>query len=885
MMSVRSKSVFITLASLLFMFFFALSPTYAALGDDPPTSTGTDMADEAANDMQDVADEVLENGSSETARYLHMLFGSLVDYGGEGSDDAQTLLGVYIKYMNYAVAGLGSVLLGYFVLVGMIQTSSDGEILGKKWSSTWVPVRISVAMVGLVPLPSGYLVAQVLLMKVALVTIGVTDWIQAKTIEEFIDGGVSISAAAPPNASVPVAGLTKMMLCQRTLVYSERQLWLIERGSSPAPAAIVIKETSTEKETVDGDPYSVTRIGADRIQNGKNKEPGVCGSIEFSQRIDRKEEVADFGFSALETVSQPIYDAHLEAIRKMLRVGGEIDVLVDQIAALSFPNKTRDYKPTREEINAVHLAYKKAIAVYETTVVSKSQEAISKLRSSSEKASKLKEALIKAGWLHAGSYYLTISSLNREIFEASSYTPIFQEPRAPRPADNGPAVNNIAYNSAMNVFDGLAAYVDGDPEFTPIYDFDRSYSDTLRDQRKTGDVLSDLMGDAIAWINSFFGEFASMFEFGKGFQERYSNGDAKYFADTLGELVHYGHFWLNIMLGIVGFYVVVSLAATFVNFTPQAALMKTLGKFIGKAAGGGGSPIGAFGIGIGMIVGFILSLSFAGAAFLALVLPAMPFLIWSTAVVGWFILITEAVIGASFWAVAHLMPNGEGLSGESGKKGWEILLNIAARPPLMLGGLYGGMGIFAMASTYYLLAWDWAVNDILLGHSAGLLTRILFAIMFVGLLAVIAERSFRFMTWLPDKVLRWMGVAVETIGDEAEDNRQRAVIMAGTHSSGTAVNRGSMAALGMGMKANNQLKDGGGEDAENGGASSKDVSATQTVGNHEQGGGRDTAMKAANASSEASDEGKRSSSGTEGASNNGVEIKQDGGGGERDRKA
>lgn len=797
---------------------------------EPPTETSTDVVDEAADEMEGVVDEASEGNNSETAYYLYMLFGDLVDYGG-ADDQVQTILGVYIQYLNYAVVGLGSLLLGYFVVVGLVQTSADGEILGKQWSSTWVPVRTTLAAAGMVPLPSGYLAIQVLIMKIALVFVGVSDWTQEKVISKYIDGGVSISAAAPPDSHLPVVAVTKMMLCQRTLEYTERQLWLIQRKQSPKPVSVTIKETVTTDETDAGLEYSKTRIGGDRIKDNKVREAGVCGSIEYSQRVFDNEEQTDVGFRSLETISEPIYQSHLTALRKLLRENGEIDQLVDVIASVSYPNKERDYKPTREELKSVKAAYEKAVSVYRSEVLSKAQSVVSDLRQSSAKANALKQKMMDGGWLHAGSYYMTLASLNREVFEATSFTPTYSPPISPQPS-NGPDANNVAYNSAMQVFDGFTRMIGADSDFTPVYDFKRSYNDTIRDEEKGGDDLGEFALSALGMLNSYLGEFASMIEFGKGYQDKYEAGDAKYYADALGELTFYGNFWLNLMLTVIGFFVVMSLVAKLGSLTFAGKLMGMIGKLSSKLSGGSGS-IGSFGIGIGMLVGFILSLSFTGAVYLAIILPAMPYIIWTTAVVGWYILVTEAVIGSAFWAVAHLMPSGEGLSGDSGRDGWKILLNIAIRPQLMLGGLYGGLGIFAMVSTYYFITWDYAVNDILMGRSAGFLTRVIFAIMFIGILVAMSERCFRFITWLPDTVLRWLGAKAESIMDEREDEKQRNLIMAGAGRGGQAINRGTMGALAMGQGGQKLSDNNGGPAGSSGGdgGGAKDASAMQGVSN------------------------------------------------------
>lgn len=71
---------------------------------------------------------------------------------------------------------------------------------------------------------------------------------------------------------------------------------------------------------------------------------------------------------------------------------------------------------------------------------------------------------------------------------------------------------------------------------------------------------------------------------------------------------------------------------------------------------------------------------------LAYYLPAMPFIAWVSAFVGWILLVCETILAASVWAVASSLPEGEGLAGQHGRTGYMLLLGVMLRPPLMMVG-------------------------------------------------------------------------------------------------------------------------------------------------------------------------------------------------------
>jgi len=52
------------------------------------------------------------------------------------------------------------------------------------------------------------------------------------------------------------------------------------------------------------------------------------------------------------------------------------------------------------------------------------------------------------------------------------------------------------------------------------------------------------------------------------------------------------------------------------------------------------------------------------------------------------ILVLEAVVAAPVWIAAHAMPEGEGIAGEHGRRGYMMLINILLRPSLMVIGFF-----------------------------------------------------------------------------------------------------------------------------------------------------------------------------------------------------
>lgn len=69
---------------------------------------------------------------------------------------------------------------------------------------------------------------------------------------------------------------------------------------------------------------------------------------------------------------------------------------------------------------------------------------------------------------------------------------------------------------------------------------------------------------------------------------------------------------------------------------------------------------------LGWLVDLPIKLLFGVGMGTAFVLPNMPFIIWVGCITGWVLLVIEAIIAAPLWAIMHLHPNGDDLTGRGG---------------------------------------------------------------------------------------------------------------------------------------------------------------------------------------------------------------------------
>ena len=121
--------------------------------------------------------------------FLHEIFGKIVNMVASGDDprgaDADDVLGKMMAVFNTAVLFLGMVFVAYTTVTGTINSAHDGEILGKKMSEIWVPIRTVGGTALVLPLASGYSTLQIGVLWLALQGVGIAERAYQHALADF----------------------------------------------------------------------------------------------------------------------------------------------------------------------------------------------------------------------------------------------------------------------------------------------------------------------------------------------------------------------------------------------------------------------------------------------------------------------------------------------------------------------------------------------------------------------------------------------------------------------------------------------------------------------------------------------------------------------------
>ncbi len=242
--------------------------------------------------------------------FLGNIFG-IVDgvLHGSGSQIMGNMFGVF----NSAVLALGGIIIMYTLLVSTMNTAQEGQMLGQKWSSIWVPMRSTLGLALLIPKASGYCLMQIFVMWVVVQGVGAADKIWGAALSYLNRGGVIIQsqvnlkdptsallgkngpAEIGAGASAILAGQVCMLGIQ-TALQTQRQSYLrndsIVCSGTPSPAMksfcdnpvpdflSTVNPVAVQNNTK-GSSYTVD------MPNFNNNSPyyalnGICGKINWN---------------------------------------------------------------------------------------------------------------------------------------------------------------------------------------------------------------------------------------------------------------------------------------------------------------------------------------------------------------------------------------------------------------------------------------------------------------------------------------------------------------------------------------------------------------------------------------------------------------------------
>lgn len=652
---------------------------------------------------------------------------------------------------NTAVIAVAAVFFMWNVLSATIQGAHDGEFLGKRYHSYWMPIRTFTGIFFLMPLFAGWSAAQVLMAWAAWGGTGIANHV-AGASSSIVQMQTAQYVAMPPAPDMKPVIADLKELYANVITYKHAQLLRTMSGES-ASTDPFLGVNFTTTVTTTGETVRVT-AGANPPAYGFG--PESLGVFEYTIS----------GADASYAKSQAIKTAYISAVQTVIRdANAEIKGYTDRLGT------TDPYSTTFYAING---DFQAAAMTLPTRM---QRQVVALLESARLTAQSLPTVTTNGssfassyGWIGAG---LGIVDNTLISFEASSLsgknTSVAGTAAKPDsagttksalaakdPAKLDAAATSVKNQAAADRRNATAAGKVGDWDGSGVGQELALSSDQVDANHERVEPSSSSIGaDITNAVNDGMRKVVISF----------AAKVTKMMSAQTNPIAAMQNFGLGIV-GIIG-----DIFALFLTVAAIGIGIATLTSILGGIGGVIGGLLSAF--------AFILMVVILPLAFFALklvgILPFTPVIMWLGAVVNYFVIFIESLFGGQLWGLVHLDPDGEGM-GQRTTHGYVFLLNLLFRPAMMviclafsykLLGIAGGLGIQALGSV---------ITQVTTNPANGWIMPLMMVIaciwVFVSLMESLIHTCMSLVNVVPGQVITWIG---GTFGSNVGNDLDRGV--------------------------------------------------------------------------------------------------------------
>jgi len=612
-----------------------------------------------------------------------------------------------LKYFNNACLVLGGILILYSLIVSTVNTAHDGEMLGKKWNSIWIPVRAALGFGLLLPTKATFVVIQVFVLWVIIQGVGAADYLWENTISQ------------PQNYQPPE--LSSMYL---ETVMNHSNLIYLDEVCQTVGAALLSTPTMTvtPKTTDTGNSF---QFGFSSLSN----KPDICGSVDYNTdgSSPTKGETADLINNIQNSATDPFVRSYFP----------------------DYPNYNETQPIDTAQQAKIIDGIKNASYAFMNAQIAANQPS-----SSDTLSEKVVQDAIKNGWIAAGGYYIAMSNWSQANSGGEVEPPDVAPPSSSIagviPQSNAPVLDAVM-KSALNstCFAGSDQAIcsltpQGDPNAGIKFNSPK-YKHTL-----VSFVISPILtvlknvviyGFNIVIKNTGVGVFGSL-----------SSA-----ANPIITLSAWGKAMLTTLSDV--FFLMLTIIAVVGGFTYICSCASPLGYTFGSLL----TWVVPFML---VIVGFVWMFGTITAYYV----PLVPYLLFTLGSVAWLIAVIEAMVAAPLLALGILHPEGRHDVFGHASAGIMILASVFLRPSLMIVGFWASYIMVGVVISLLNGGFAYVAQSISGEHGLSLWGVLSFIAIYTIVLLIVINKAFSLIYVLPDKILRWIGGPQEQtdVGRELE---------------------------------------------------------------------------------------------------------------------
>jgi defect-in-organelle-trafficking protein DotA len=729
-----------------------------------------------------LADSLSPPSTDLSMSYLATIFG-VVDgvLHGTGSEILGTMFGAF----NAIILVMASTVLSYVLFVSILNTSHEGEFLGKKWSSIWVPLRTVMGVGLLLPKATGYSFVQIIVMWVVVQGVGAADQVWNVALNYMNRNGTivePIQSLDPKSGSganntflINKAGnIFKSEVCMLTVHNA-----LIKQYSNP--------KDSTKQVSVPNFLTTLTVTGKGPSGQNTNKPinytkdiggmitfpgelpgtfsnlKGICGNVswDFIGKADNGQVANPANLTANDSASIAARQMTLDLASSAQSIANKLSPpsTTTNVPLKHLTLDDFDFSDNAPNINGHSNLSNNLVDTAEDyfTIVKPA------LRSLNDAASKdYKKFITEAkdsGWILAGSYYYKMASLNKHIRDNTGslalqdkITPIFN------PEYTGDGFNTI---TDSNVISNLKNNLPSSGGVFDQYIAAEIKQAEMSDNPGPGAVPSfpknsaaNGLGKAADWIMGVI--FPRVYDFESSFADNLNkqNMDPIFALASLGNgLVKMVEtIWISLLAAAFGGGVLTAIASVF--FPGPAIIANLLVMTVIFLV----MPL----VTVWMIVNLVLG------SLLSYYVPLIPFFLFAFGSITWFAVVLEAILAAPLVALGITHPEGHDFLGKA-EQSIMLLASVFLRPMLMVFGFIFGIILSYVAISVFNRGFNIATQYLTEynGDIFSIVYQLAMMAIYTAAILAIVNRCFAMIYEVPNKVLRWIGGPQESGHEES----------------------------------------------------------------------------------------------------------------------
>ncbi|EMK9950471.1 TPA: DotA/TraY family protein [Escherichia coli] len=648
---------------------------------------------------------------------------------------AESPLASTMTILNSAVLLVGGILAAYTLIAGTMSTAHDGEMLGKKWSSMWLPVRTALGTAMILPAAGGFCAAQVMVLWMINQGVGLADTVWNTYASNPSDGAVITTSASYQELD----RIAKTAFINNVCMLKAGELWKKSAAADPFPHVTPAFEMTPEK----GAYLYTYSYGASNAGNDMNKNllvsKAACGSITLT---DPKAKASyDEQAKAQATIAAGgMYMAYMPQDIKT-NISDVIEAHNAAFIGLDNSMKTLAEQYVADNNIDIQTGINSATASYVSII----DTAVQTVFSTGDQWDDFKENVQKDGWFMAGAWSMKLIRVQDAINGAAHNLPVAGQATMEYGDIFDNSLNAIMAKVAQDMAKSTTAsrYANGIDAQNRTEANTSGKSGVGPKTDDAGKIVSSLQSEANKSISGAMAGFLSS----SVINGRKQGKIVSFSTDTTAANLQA----INPLLAVKGLGDTIS-AAGWTLLGSSAVVGAGLGAWTSATASWVSGAFGAMGI----VMPLVIPLWIAGDT-LAVVIPMLPYVMWFGVCVGWMILCLEAMVAAPLWVITHLHPDGDGVVGRGGA-GYGLVLSLTMRPALMITGLIAAYTMLPILGGIVNETFSGAFGMMSANAGIGIIESLALIAVYIAMMFTVVKKSLSLIHIIPDEIMKWLGV-------------------------------------------------------------------------------------------------------------------------------